>query len=91
MRFAAHPVLAIIMLIGAVALGQTRGGRVSGTVVDPSGFTVAGAHVEIDSASGARWTAIRGSDGGFTINLPTAGTYTVRMESTGFVEVARVM
>jgi hypothetical protein len=91
MRFAAQPVLALIMVIATVAMGQTRGGRVSGTVVDPSGFTVAGAHVEIDSASGARRTATSGSDGDFTINLPTAGTYTVRVESTGFAEVARVM
>jgi Carboxypeptidase regulatory-like domain len=84
-----------ILFLGVVASGiakaQTGAGLISGSVVDPSGLSVAGAHVEADSASGARLIVITASDGGFSIHLPTAGTYTVRVEAAGFAPVTRRM
>jgi hypothetical protein len=53
-------------------------------VLDPDGRPVAGAHVKLDSASGARLIGITGGDGGFAIALPTLGDFTVRVEAEGF-------
>jgi hypothetical protein len=68
---------------------QTGAARINGTVLDPAGRTVAGAHVEFDSASGARLTTATGADGGFTIALPAWGAYTARVEVQGFTPVVR--
>jgi hypothetical protein len=60
-------------------------------VLDPSGLPLAGANVKLDSASGARLIGTTGSDGGFTIALPTWGAYTVRVEAVGFLPVMRTV
>jgi hypothetical protein len=87
-----------VVFTGLVTLGvgilsaQTHvGGRISGSVLDPSGLPVAGALVEIDSPSGAQLIATTGKDGGFTILLPADGTYSVRVEAAGFAGVVRKM
>jgi outer membrane receptor protein involved in Fe transport len=67
-----------------VAMAQTGGGSVLGTVLDPSGLPVAGARVEVDSAQGSHLTAVTRSDGTFSIHLPANGMYTVRISSPGF-------
>ena len=60
-------------------------------MLDPSGLAVAGARVEVDSASGARLTAATGKDGSFSITLPADGACTVRVEAAGFAPVTRKM
>jgi hypothetical protein len=75
----------VVCLAGA----QTGSVQVSGSVLDPSGRYVAGAHVEVDSASGTRLAATSGGDGGFAIDLPGAGEYTVRVEAAGFGAITR--
>jgi Carboxypeptidase regulatory-like domain len=84
-----------IFLLGAlgscIAAGQTGALRISGSVVDPAGLVVTGAHIEVDSASGAQLTITTGSDGGFAINLPAGGAYTVRVEAAGFATLTRKM
>jgi hypothetical protein len=50
---------------------------------------VAGAQIKLDSTSCARLTATTGSNGAFTIALPTWGTYTARVEAEGFAPVTR--
>src|ERR1700722_11919370 len=71
------------------ASGQTGALRISGSVLDPSGRYVAGAHVEVDGASGVRLAATSGGDGGFAIEVPEAGEYTVRVEAAGFGPIMR--
>ncbi|WP_263358954.1 TonB-dependent receptor [Acidicapsa ligni] len=78
--------LAAIFIAGS-AVAQSGATRISGSVLDPAGMSVVGAHVEVDSVSGARSTATSGRDGGFSIDLPAAGKYTVRVEAEGFAPV----
>ena len=76
-------------LVSVLAAAQTGAVRISGSVLDPAGQYVAGAKVEVDSATGARLIATTGGDGGFALNLPTGGTYTVQVEAAGFVTLTR--
>ena len=71
------------------ASAQTGAARVAGTVLDPTGRPVAEAQVEFDSASGAHLTGTTGSDGGFTVDLPAWGAYTVRVDAQGFAPIVR--
>src|SRR6201998_3139379 len=66
-------------------------GRITGTVLDPSGLPLAGANVKLDSASGARLIGTTGRDGGFTIALPTGGAYRVRVEAMVFLLCMRTV
>lgn len=77
------------ILAGGVAKPQSGTGRMSGSVLDPSGLPLVGAHVEVDSTSGARFTAVTGSDGTFSIYLPASGTYIVRVGAAGFAPIMR--
>ena len=81
----------LAILAGGVAGAQDDPIRISGTILDPIGLSVAGAHIEADASSGARLTTISGGDGGFALSLPAAGAYTVRVQATGFATLARTM
>ena len=82
--------LAIFTLpLSLAGVAQTTIVRISGTVFDPGGRTVSGAHVELDSASGVRLFSTTRSDGGFTIVLPAFGAYSVHVEAAGFAGVTR--
>jgi hypothetical protein len=74
-----------------LAWAQAGAGHVRGSVLDPSGLPIDGAHVELDSGSSARSSAISGRDGRFLIDLPAAGVYTVRVEAAGFAAIASRM
>jgi len=82
----------VALLLGAfsgmAAMAQS-GASCSGTVLDPAGRPVAGARVEMDSRSGVRLLATSGSDGGFKMDLPEWGAYTVRVAAKGFSSIAR--
>jgi hypothetical protein len=85
-------IITLMIAILVCALGvraESSAVRITGTVLDPGGRTVIGAHVELDSASGARLTGATGIDGGFTIALPAWGAYIVHVEATGFAPVTR--
>lgn len=73
----------------SAAVAQTSAPHINGTVLDPGGRIVSGAHVDLDSESGARLSAATGSDGSFAISLPAWGAYTVRVEAAGFAPVTR--
>ena len=80
----------IVALAGSLfASAQSNVARIAGTVLDPTGMPVAGARIELDSASAASQTATTGNDGGFTIALPSWSTYTVRVNAGGFTPVTR--
>jgi hypothetical protein len=83
-------VCAIAVLAGTVFVAaQPNVARIAGTVLDPAGMPVAGARIELDSASAGAQTAVSGSDGGFTIVLSSRGIYTVHVEAAGFAPVTR--
>src|SRR5580658_5585586 len=74
------------VLLGAVlathlAGAQTGTFNVIGTVVDPAGRPVAGAHLEFDLASGVQLSAVTNKVGAFTFTLPAPVSITVLMES----------
>jgi Carboxypeptidase regulatory-like domain len=80
---------AVASLVCALAEAQIAAPRISGTVLDPVGKPLAGAHVELDSVSGTRLKAATGADGGFTLLLPAWGGYTARVVAMGFAPVTR--
>ena len=76
----------LTLLIAALPLfAQTATGRLSGTVLDPTGAAVQDAAITVRSdASGAVFTVTTAPSGGFSvIDLP-AGTYAVEIEALGF-------
>src|ERR1700691_4016050 len=83
-RFRLWTLAIAFLLIGTfantiAAAAESGAGHVTGTVLDPAGHPLAGAHVKLDSTFAARLTVTTGSDGGFTIALPTWGAYIVRV------------
>ena len=64
---------------------QTIPGRISGTVTDSSGASVAGAHITItNDATALKWKALTDNGGFYLVtNLPV-GTYNVDVEASGF-------
>ena len=77
--------LAVFLLGVSLVSAQTATGRISGTVLDPTGAAVQDALITIRSeASGATFSVVTSSAGGFTaIDLP-AGIYAVEVEVPGF-------
>lgn len=82
-------VILLFALCGALAAAQTGAVRVIGTIFDPAGHAVPGAHVEFRSAASQPLTGRCGADGAFTILLPAWGTYTVLIEAAGFAAITR--
>jgi hypothetical protein len=83
-------VLTIAVLAGALQIqAQTSSLRVAGTVLDPAGRPLPGAHIELDSASAPPQTATTGNRGDFSIALRRWGVCTVRVEAAGFRPVTR--
>ena len=79
------PILAALTFGASLVSAQTATGRISGTVLDPTGAAVQDALITIRSeASGATFSVVTSSAGGFTaIDLP-AGIYAVEVEVPGF-------
>ena len=65
--------------------GQTSFGRISGSVTDPSGASVAGAHVVITNIDTKQARTVATDNSGFYVatNLPI-GNYSVSVEQQGF-------
>src|SRR5580698_5774820 len=76
---------ALAALFSAVAWSQTQLATVSGTITDPSGAAVPGVSVTIVSqGTGLKRSALTDTAGEYRFaGLPT-GTYSLRMEKTGF-------
>jgi hypothetical protein len=76
--------LALFMMAASV-MGQSSFGRLVGSVVDPSGASVAGATVNVtDAATGRVVTVQAGGDGTFSLGQLPVGTYTVTVTASGF-------
>lgn len=78
--------LNVFCCCGAFSQSGTR--RIAGTVVDPDGRPVAGAHLLVVSA---QWhlAAATGGGGDFQFTLPSADGFTIRVEAAGFAAITR--
>lgn len=86
MRRTVLGVLAVVLLCTGLALGQAVASQqITGTVADPSGAVVPGAHVMVtNNATGLSRTVTTNGDGLYTVlNLPV-GTYTITTTMAGF-------
>ena len=77
--------IVIALALSATSLAAQGTGTVSGTVVDSSNQVVPGATVTlINEATGDSRTAVSGEQGAFTFRAVAPGSYTVKIELTGF-------
>ena len=80
-------ILLIVILFSSLfpVFGQTSFGRISGSVIDPSGASVSGAHVVITNTDTQQARTVSTDNSGFYVatNLPV-GKYSVAVEQQGF-------
>src|SRR5437879_11885976 len=77
-------------LAAPFAGAQSTGGRIRGTVVDPSGGAVVGANVSLrNEATGSERGAQSGANGEYVFLEVPVGTYTVELQLTGFKKYVR--
>jgi len=80
--------LMFMLLTGSPAWAQSAG--FTGTVLDPTGASVGGAHVTItDDATGAARSATTEVDGKFVFSQVTPGKYKVEVKASGFKTAVR--
>src|SRR6266851_2944749 len=81
----------LAMLIAAPFAGaQSTGGRIRGTVMDPSGGAVAAANVTLrNEATGSERTAQTAATGEYVFLEAPVGTYTVELQFAGFKKYVR--
>ena len=88
MKLMAVLVLVLCAFVGAY--GQTISGTIVGTVVDPSGLSIANANVTLtNSRTGAQRNTQANADGFFTFNVVEPGVYDVVVEAAGFKKLQR--
>src|SRR4051794_20910377 len=77
--------LFLVSCLVALASGQGTTSRVTGTVQDASGASVAGAMVTLtNEATGVSFTSETSDSGAYAFDLVQAGKYTVTIEKQGF-------
>ena len=79
--------LLLVIFSSVISWTQVIEARITGSVLDPSGLAVAGAHIEVDSTSGAHLSTTTDKNGAFSVSLPARGNYRVRAEAAGFAPV----
>jgi iron complex outermembrane recepter protein len=73
------------MILFATALhAQQTGSKISGTVVDAQGKSVANTAITISGSNGTIRTARTDANGSYSVDDLSAGTYTVKASATGF-------
>lgn len=79
------PIFALPFFSQAVLAQSGTGVAISGTVADPSGAAIPGAHVSLTFvSSGAERKQDTGADGEFSLLQLSTGTYQVRVDAPGF-------
>ena len=87
-------VVLLILILAVPASAQTFRGAINGTVTDPSGAVVPGAHVKAtNKATSLDYASESTSDGQFVFQDLPVGTYKVSVAATGFptLEVDNVL
>jgi len=80
----------VATLCSANASAQSTGGRIRGTVTDPSGATVAAANVVItNQANGSQRDMQTGANGEYIFLEVPVGTYEIEVNQTGFKKYVR--
>jgi hypothetical protein len=81
---------ASLALFASALLGQTTQGRITGTVLDSTGATVASADIVVkNSGTGQTFQAISGDAGVYSVNNLPLGTYVLELRKDGFKSVSR--
>src|SRR6184192_4568422 len=82
--------VAVVLLFAVTADAQSTGGRIRGTVTDPSGGAVVGATVTlINEATHATRDVQTGANGEYIFLEVPVGSYEVDLASQGFKKYAR--
>jgi len=82
-RFVA--VLAALLLLAGLALGQVKSSAITGTITDPSGALVPGADVVVTNQETNVQVAVQSNAAGeYTVPYLAAGQYLVTVKSEGF-------
>src|SRR3954454_17600644 len=80
-------IITLGLLSSVSALGQAIYGNITGTITDPAGAVVPGAHVAIhDVDRGVDYDTVANSSGNFTQTHLLPGHYSLRVTAPGFVE-----
>src|SRR4029453_9883665 len=79
----------IFMLLACLATGlvaQDNSGNIRGTILDPSGATVADAKVTVTNTDRNQVVRIVTTDptGSYSVPIIPVGTYAIKVEATGF-------
>ena len=82
--------LMVLTLMGVVSIFASVGGRIQGTVTDPSGAILQRARVTAtDAATGLMQTAWTGKDGGYAFPVLPAGRYSIEISYPHFSSYKR--
>src|SRR5258708_12524265 len=75
----------LILMLPALLFGQSERGTISGLVKDPSGAVVANAKVTVTNTATNSVVVVNSNQSGdYTALSLQAGTYSVRVEASGF-------
>src|SRR5690242_13360853 len=82
--------LVTMLLFGSVLFAQSDRGTITGTVTDPSGAVIGNAPVTArNTETGITISVASSATGNYTIPSLAAGTYELRVASSGFKEYIR--
>src|ERR1044072_3288951 len=84
----ASAALALVSVLAFASIASAaEGGRIEGSVIDPSGAKVAGARVALRNEAGiVAYETRADSEGQFKIADVAAGRYTIAIEAAGFAQ-----
>lgn len=79
-----------VLAVPALVSGQEFRGTISGTVTDPAGAAVAGAHITAtQSQTGTKTRTDTNAEGSYTLPFLLPGEYTIAAEMSGFKKFVR--
>ncbi len=86
--FATFCAITLALVLCIPSMGQVTKGSISGSVVDPQGAVVSGAHVKAkQTETGVVYTTTSDGAGVYRLNALPIGTYSVEITSQGFKTV----
>src|SRR5690242_940249 len=90
LRWWAGLTAALLIVLAPLAGGQSTGGRIRGTVVDPSGGAVVGAKVLLtNEANGTQRDTQAGATGEYIFLEVPVGSYQIQVNHPGFKKYLR--